>query len=418
MTAGTVQRIAIVGGGPAGLMAAEVLGQHRAFDVTVYDAMPSLGRKFLMAGRGGLNLTHTEPMDTFLARYRERAHVLGPVLAAWTPDDVRQWCEGLGQETFVGSSGRVFPKLMKTSGLLRGWLQRLDQYGVAVRTRHRWLGWEPDGRLRFATPEGPLAIKADATLLALGGGSWARLGSDGAWVTELTAAGIDVAPLLPSNVGVAVPWSDVFRARFEGEPLKRIALSFGGRVSRGEVVITAQGIEGGAVYALTAVLRDHLQTSGHAELQVDLKPDMPVDAVAEQLKRARGKQSMATFLRKTARLSPIAIGLLQECAMGRGVRIGDLQADELAALVKAVALPVTGVGATDKAISTAGGVRFDGLDARFMLARKPGVFVAGEMLDWEAPTGGYLLQACFATGVAAGQGIAEWLAEQDPAASD
>lgn len=393
-------------------MTAEVLSHDGNCDVTVYDAMPSLGRKFLMAGRGGLNLTHNEPMDAFVRRYRERADHLRPLVEAWSPNDVRAWCEALGQETFVGSSGRIFPKIMKASGLLRAWLRRLDGAGVAFKTRHRWSGWDDQNRLRFATPDGDIVAEVDATVFALGGASWSRLGSDGAWVPLLQDKGIVVAPLLPANVGFQIAWSDVFRERFEGQPLKSIAVtSSDGQSARGEAMITGSGVEGGAVYAISAALRDKLQTDGVTTLTIDLKPDVDLATMTSHLAKPRGKQSMATFLRKTVRLSPIAIGVLQEAAFASGQALGNLATEDLAAAIKAVPLAVSGMSAIDRAISSAGGVRFEELDDRLMLRNRPGVFVAGEMLDWEAPTGGYLLQACFATGAAAGKGVCAWLNE-------
>lgn len=397
--------VAIIGGGPAGLMAAEVISGDPRFAVTVYDAMPSMGRKFLMAGRGGLNLTHSEPLEVFLQRYGARAELLRPDVEALSPGDVRAWCEALGQPTYVGSSGRVFPVAMKASGLLRAWLRRLDTGGVQFRPRHRWTGWDGAGQLLFATPAGQVAVRADATVLALGGATWPRLGSDGAWVPILEGIGVQVAPLQPSNSGFQIAWSDVFRGKWQGQPLKGIALSHGGRTVRGEAVVTAAGIEGGAVYALSPSLRDAVLAEGQTTLTVDLKPDVDPAALAAQLGKPRGKQSLATFLRKAARLSPVAIALVQEAAFMDGRRIGALSPEGLAAAIKSVALPVTGVASMARAISSAGGVRFEEIDANFMLRRRPGVFVAGEMLDWEAPTGGYLLQACFATGAAAGRGV-------------
>jgi uncharacterized flavoprotein (TIGR03862 family) len=397
--------VAIIGGGPAGLMAAEVISGDPRLEVKVYDAMPSMGRKFLMAGRGGLNLTHSEPLEVFLQRYGARAEVLRPHVEALSPGDVRAWCEALGQPTYVGSSGRVFPVAMKASGLLRAWLRRLDARGVQFRPRHRWSGWDGAGQLLFETSAGQVAVRADATVLALGGATWPRLGSDGAWVPILDGIGVQVAPLQPSNSGFRIAWSDVFRGKWQGQPLKGIALSHGGRTVRGEAILTAEGIEGGAVYALSASLRDAVLAEGRTTLTVDLKPDMDPAALAAQLGKPRGKQSLATFLRKAARLSPVAIALLRESAFMAGQRTGDLSPERLAAAIKSVALPVTGVAPMARAISSAGGIRFEEIDADFMLRRRPGVFVAGEMLDWEAPTGGYLLQACFATGAAAGRGV-------------
>ena len=385
-------------------MAAEVLVGGGAA-VTVYDRMPSLGRKFLLAGRGGLNLTHSEELEALLGRYGDAEPRLRPAVEAFSPAHVRAWCEGLGQATFVGSSGRIFPRAMKASPLLRAWLRRLDAAGAAFKPRHRWQGWDDDGRLLFAGPQGRVAVRADATVLALGGASWPRLGSDGGWVDALAAAGVMVTPLHPANCGFVVRWSEVFRDRFEGQPLKRIELSFGGRSVRGEALITRNGLEGGGIYALSAPLRDAIAASGEAVLQIDLRPDLTHAALEQRLATPRGKQSMSTFLRKSAALSPAAIGLLRETAS-----LSDLVGAALAARIKAVPVPLAGIAPIARAISTAGGVVFDEIDAHFMLRRRPGTFVAGEMLDWEAPTGGYLLQAAFATGAAAARGALQWLA--------
>jgi uncharacterized flavoprotein (TIGR03862 family) len=397
--------VAVIGAGPAGLMAAEVLAQGGA-KVTVCDAMASAGRKFLMAGRGGLNLTHSEPLPAFLARYRDAAPKLQSAINALPPDRLRAWCEGLGQETFVGSSGRVFPNSFKASPLLRAWLRRLDAACVRFALRHRWTGWDEDGRLLFETPEGRRAVEARATVLALGGASWPRLGSDGGWVELLAAKGIVISPLRPANCGFAVAWSEVFRDRFEGQPLKNVELKFGARTERGEAVITKSGIEGGAIYALSAELREAILRSGEAMLHIVLRPDLDDGALAARLSTPRGKQSVSNFLRKALQLSPVAIGLLQEASGGSAAR---LSPRELAALVNAVPIKLTGIAPIARAISTAGGISLDELDADHMLRRLPGVFAAGEMLDWEAPTGGYLLQASFATGAAAGRGALRWL---------
>jgi uncharacterized flavoprotein (TIGR03862 family) len=400
--------IAVIGAGPAGLMAAETLAQGGA-GVTVFDAMPSVGRKFLMAGRGGLNLTHSEPLDAFMARYREAAPKLVSSIEAFPPDRLRAWCEELGQPTFIGSSGRVFPKALKASPLLRAWLRRLASSGVSISLRHRWIGWDDGGRLVFETPAGPRAIEAQATVLALGGASWPRLGSDGSWAEILREKGVHVSPLKSANCGFAVNWSDIFRERFEGEPLKGIALSFGERSVRGEAVITRDGIEGGAVYALSAELREAILKSGTATLHIALRPDIATGDLVRRLSAPRGKQSVSNWLRKAAALSPAGIGLLQEAAIASSVSLASLNPEKLAGLINAVPLQLTGVAPITRAISSAGGIAFDELDAGFMLRRLPGVFAAGEMLDWEAPTGGYLLQACFATGVAAGEGALKWL---------
>jgi uncharacterized flavoprotein (TIGR03862 family) len=388
-------------------MAAEVLAQGGAA-VTVYDRMPSLGRKFLLAGRGGLNLTHSEDIEQLLARYGEAQPHLRPAIEALSPAVLRAWCEALGQPTFVGSSGRVFPRAMKASPLLRAWLRRLVGAGVAFAPRHHWRGWDADGRLIFATPRGEVAVTADAAVLALGGASWPRLGSDGGWADVLAAVGVAVAPLRPANCGFLVRWSDVFRDRFEGQPLKRIALTFGGRSVRGEALITRGGLEGGGIYALSASLRDAIAAFGSALLQIDLRPDLTPVALERRLAAPRGKQSLSTFLRKAAALSPAAIGLLRETS---APPLSELAGAALAARIKAVPIPLVGVAPIARAISTAGGVAFDELDRHFMLRRRPGTFIAGEMLDWEAPTGGYLLQAAFATGAAAGRGALNWLAE-------
>ncbi|WJR75426.1 TIGR03862 family flavoprotein [Bradyrhizobium sp. NP1] len=400
--------VAVIGAGPAGLMAAEVLAQGGA-RVTVYDAMPSAGRKFLMAGRGGLNLTHSEPLPQFLARYREAAPRLEAAIDAFPPDALRGWCQALGEETFVGSSGRVFPKSFKASPLLRAWLRRLGASGVQFAFRQHWTGWDGDGRLLFEGPEGTRAVAADATVLALGGASWPRLGSDGAWTAILTAKGIAISPLRPANSGFTVAWSDLFRDRFAGQPLKGVALSFGGRSIRGEAVVTRSGIEGGAIYALSAELREAVAASGAAMLRVALKPDLDHDTLAARLSMPRAKQSFSNFLRKALQLSPVAIGLLQETAKMSGISLSSLSAAGLADLVNAVPVRLDGVAPIARAISSAGGIAFDALDADFMLRHLAGVFAAGEMLDWEAPTGGYLLQASFATGAAAGRGALRWL---------
>ncbi|MFC4933924.1 MULTISPECIES: NAD(P)/FAD-dependent oxidoreductase [Bradyrhizobium] len=402
--------VAVIGAGPAGLMAAEVLAQGGA-SVTVYDAMPSAGRKFLMAGRGGLNLTHSEPLADFLPRYREAMPHLRDAIEAFPPDALRDWSAGLGQQTFIGSSGRVFPKTFKASPLLRAWLRRLDAAGVQFAFRHRWAGWDEQGRLEFQTPDGTRAVAGSATVLALGGASWPRLGADGAWGDLLAAKGITVSKLRPANSGFTVAWSDVFRDRFEGQPLKGVALTIGARTVRGEAMITRAGIEGGAIYALSAELRDAVLGIGQATLTIALRPDLDTAALTTRLSGTRGKQSLANFLRKAAQVSPVGIGLMQEAAIASGRSLAAFSPAELAHLINAIPIQLTGVASIDRAISTAGGIAFDELDDHFMLRKLPGVFAAGEMLDWEAPTGGYLLQASFATGAAAGRGVLEWLAQ-------
>jgi hypothetical protein len=400
--------IAVIGAGPSGLMAAEVLAQGGA-GVTVYDAMPSAGRKFLMAGRGGLNITHSETLPAFLPRYREAMPLLAPAIAEFSPDRLRAWSEALGQPTFVGSSGRVFPQAFKASPLLRAWLRRLDAMGAQFKLRHRWTGWDEDGRLLFQTADGRHAADANATVLALGGASWPRLGSDGAWVETLGSKGVAISPLRSANCGFTVAWSDIFRERFEGQPLKGIELSFGSHRVRGEALITRTGIEGGAVYALSADLREAIIGSGQVTLHIKLRPELKIDELVARLSAPRGKQTFSNFLRKAAHLSPVAIGLLQEAAIASGASLSSLSTASLAGLINAVPIKLTGTAPIARAISTAGGIAFDELNPDFMIRRLPGVFAAGEMLDWEAPTGGYLLQASFATGAAAGRGALKWL---------
>jgi uncharacterized flavoprotein (TIGR03862 family) len=406
--ASSQNQVAVIGAGPAGLMAAEMLAQGGAY-VTVYDAMPSAGRKFLMAGRGGLNLTHSEPLPEFLTRYREAMPRLAPAIDAFTPDTLRAWSEALGQPTFVGSSGRVFPGAFKASPLLRAWLRRLDAAGVQFALRHRWTGWDEQGRLLFETPDGQRTVDANAIVLALGGASWPRLGSTGAWVATLAAKGVAISPLRPANCGFTVAWSDIFRDRFEGQPLKGAALSFGSHTVRGEAMITKTGIEGGAIYALSADLREAVIESGQATLHIALRPDLELKDLIARLSAPRGKQSFSNWLRKAAHLSPVAIGLLQEAAFAADESLSSLSTENLAGLINAVPIELTGAFPIVRAISTAGGISFDELDADFMIRRLPGVFAAGEMLDWEAPTGGYLLQASFATGAAAGRGALRYL---------
>jgi uncharacterized flavoprotein (TIGR03862 family) len=390
---------AIIGGGPAGLMAAEVLARA-GVTVTVYDQMPSVGRKLLMAGRGGLNLTHAEPLPVFLSRYGIARAWLEPTIRAFPPEALVAWCNDLGQPTFTGSSARIFPVAMKASPLLRAWLRRLADLGVRFRTRHRWAGWNAAGDLQFDAPGGPTRDHPSVTVLALGGASWPRLGSDAAWTAHLPGL---VAPFQPANCGFLVNWSAHFRTGFAGRPLKRLSIRFGSDTVRGEAVITATGLEGGVIYALSARLREAIHAHGDAEIEVDLRPDLSLTALRERLGGPRRSQSLANTLRKQAGLAPEAIGLLQE-ALHTGA-----DATNLPALIKALPLRLSAPAPIARAISSAGGIRAAMLDPALMLRDRAGVFACGEMLDWEAPTGGYLLQACFSTGAAAASGALSWL---------
>ncbi|MFC5068437.1 NAD(P)/FAD-dependent oxidoreductase [Flaviflagellibacter deserti] len=396
--------VAIIGAGPAGLIASERLAQAGR-TVAIYDRMPSPARKFLIAGRGGLNLTHSEPLDRFLDRYGSSRQRLGPVIRAFTPDNLRAWAADLGEPTFVGSSGRVFPKSFKASPLLRVWLRRLAALGVTLHSRHSWTGWSSNGGLTFRTPDGQVSTQPRATLLALGGASWPKLGSDGGWAGLLTAKGVEITPFAPSNSGVRVAWSEQFVSRFAGEPVKRVSLTLGDMSVTGEMMVTDRGLEGGAIYALSPPIRSAL-AAGEAVLTVDLKPDLAEAEIASRLDLPRRGETASNFLRKKIALSPVQIGLLRESA-GR-----DLPSNPkaLARLIKAAPLKLDGVQGLERAISTAGGVAWDAMDGNFMLHALPGTFVAGEMIDWDAPTGGYLLQASFSTGVAAANGITNWLA--------
>lgn len=386
-------------------MAAEILATA-GHQVTVYDQMPTPGRKFLLAGRGGLNLTHSEPLEHFISRYGAAADWLTPSLQAFSPAALRVWCEGLGQETYIGSSGRVFPRAMKASPLLRAWRQRLDALGVRFMPRHRWLGWEQNA-LRFHNGEQQNTIVTpDATLLALGGASWPKLGSDGGWVDILAAETIAIAPLCPANCGFIVPWSDHFRSRFAGQPLKPVTITIGSVSRQGEAIITAEGLEGGVIYALSALMRDTIAQQGQATITLDLRPTMPLTALTTKLQAPRSNQSLSTYLRK-AGLSPLLIGLLRETTAPD--KLAQASPAALAALLKAIPLTLTASSGLERAISTAGGIERMAVNADFMLHQRPGTFVAGEMLDWEAPTGGYLLQACLSTAVQAANGIMRWL---------
>ena len=412
----SVKRIVVIGGGPAGLMAAEVLSAA-GMKVEVFDAMPSVGRKFLLAGRGGLNLTHSEAPDRFLARYGARRQDVGTWLEEFGPQQLRDWAQGLGVDTFVGSSGRVFPREMKAAPLLRAWLHRLRAAGAVFHARHRWLGWNADGTLRIATSAGELKVGADTTVLALGGGSWKRLGSDGAWLPLLAGRGIDVQPLRPANCGFDVSWSEHLRQRFAGEPVKTVSAAFvapdGSRIELdGEFLITEHGIEGSLIYALSAPLRDCIEATGSAVLFLDLAPGRDLQRLTDDLAHPRGRDSLSRHLRRRAGIAGVKSALLHECAAAE-----DLATPErLAAIIKALPLRLVSPRPLDEAISSAGGVDFAALDNNLMLRALPGVFCAGEMLDWEAPTGGYLLTACFASGHAAGRGVLRWLGRVQPAA--
>ena len=402
-------RIAIVGGGPAGLAAAETLACAGA-GVDLFDAMPSLGRKFLMAGRGGLNLTHSEPLDRFLTRYGERQAELAPLVRDYPPQALRDWALGLGVETFVGTSGRVFPREMKAAPLLRAWVHRLRALGVATHARHRWTGWDETGRLRFATPDGASTHAARAVVLALGGASWARLGSDGAWASMLQERGVGIAPLKPANCGFDIGWSDFFREKFAGTPLKNVQASCmaadGTRLQRrGEFVISGHGVEGSLIYALSAALRDRIERDGQAVLTLDLLPDHTPERVLADVAHPRGARSLSSHLQSRVGIAGVKAALLREALDKPAMQ----DAQRLARAIKALPLILKAARPMDEAISTAGGVRFEALDGNFMLGQLPGVFCAGEMLDWEAPTGGYLLTGCIASGRAAAQGVLRWL---------
>lgn len=396
--------VAIIGGGPAGLMAAEVVSAQ-GVQVDVYDSMPSVGRKLLMAGKSGLNITHSDPFEVFVAKYGKRRAQIEPLLKNFGANELRAWVHGFGIETFIGTSGRVFPVGMKASPLLRAWLRKLDAAGVKFHVRHKWLGCNQDKSLKFLTPDGEKAVHADAVVLALGGGSWSRLGSDGAWVPWLEQAGAKVEALRPSNCGFDVAWSPHFREKFDGHPVKSVVLSFGEFRQQGEFIITKEGVEGGLIYTASAMLRDEIEANGEAVMYLDLKPDRTLEWLKEKLARPRGKRSLATYLEKSLGIHGVKAGLLREFVS----KDDFMNSERLAELIKALPVPLVAPRPLDEAISSAGGVTFESLDEHLMLRTMPGVFCAGEMLDWEAPTGGYLLTACFSSGYAAGNGVLKWL---------
>jgi uncharacterized flavoprotein (TIGR03862 family) len=403
-----VGTVVIIGGGPAGLMAAEAAVINGA-RVDLYDAMPSIGRKFLLAGKGGLNLTHSEPLERFLARYGDRRTKIESSVRSFSPDLVRAWAHELGVDTFIGSSGRMFPSDLKAAPLLRAWLRRLRQAGVRFHVRHRWSGWDEEGRLRFLTEEGMSLVQADAVVLAMGGGSWPQLGSDGAWTQILAERQVPIAPLKPANCGFDVRWSEHFRTRFAGSPVKTVALvvkTADGTMIRhmGEFVVTVNGVEGGIVYMGSAPVREVIAEEGLATVYLDLAPDRTLSQLEQALSRPRGKRTIATHLKRCAGIAGVKAGLLREIVPH------DVLADPVRAATAIKSLPLTLVAPRplEEAISTAGGLSFEALDDNLMLRALPGVFCAGEMLDWEAPTGGYLLTACFATGRRAGIKAAQW----------
>lgn len=404
--------IAIIGGGPAGLMAAEA-ANAAGVPVTLYDAMASAGRKFLLAGKGGLNLTHSEPSERFLSRYGARREDIAPLLSSFGPDALRIWARGLGIETFVGSSGRVFPTDLKAAPLLRAWLRRLRQAGVRFHMRHRWIGWDEQGALCFATPKETRSVQADAVVLALGGGSWPRLGSDASWVPLLAARGLHIAPLLPANCGFDVGWSEHFLKKFARHPVKSVAVVVRNGDDaesrhRGEFVITETGVEGGVIYTVSSALRDELLVKGAATLYLDLAPDRDIHHLTRDLSKPRGKRTMATHLQRQAHIEGVKAGLLREVIVEEDLR----DPARLALVIKRLPLRLVAPRPLEEAISTAGGVVFESLDNQLMIRACPGLFCAGEMLDWEAPTGGYLLTACLASGRVAGAAAAAFIEQQ------
>lgn len=408
-TANVPALVTIIGAGPAGLMAAEVLS-NAGIRVQVFDAMPSVGRKFLLAGIGGLNLTHSEPLEAFITRYAEQKDALAKIIRAWGAPEIRAWAQDLGVETFVGTSGRVFPVSMKAAPLLRAWLHRLRERGVQFHMRHRWVGWDACGNLLFEAPSAQVNIQSKATILALGGASWPRLGSDGAWVSVLQSRGVGIAALKPANCGFDTPpWTEHFKTRFSGQPFKLVSIQIPGTdfKRKGEFVATATGVEGSLIYAAAALLREQIAAQGSAIFQLDLLPDMPLDNVQKEVSHPRGARSLSSHLNSRLRLDGIKLGILYEL-LGKEAMHG---AARLAAAIKALPVKVVAPRPISEVISTAGGVRFDAMNSRFMLNGLPGVFCAGEMLDWEAPTGGYLLTAAMATGRVTAQGALDYLVE-------
>ena len=417
MPATHARPVVVIGGGPAGLMAAETISAA-GVAVALFDAMPSPGRKFLLAGIGGLNLTHAEAAPAFNARYGERAAQLTPLLERFDAAAIRDWASGLGIDTFVGSSGRVFPTGMKAAPLLRRWLQRLRAQGVTLHVRHRWLGWDDAGALRFDTPGGEITVDASATVLALGGGSWARLGSDGRWVELLQQRGIEVAPLRPANCGFDIDWSQLLRDRFAGTPLKPVLLHYRNRdgidiAARGELIVTRHGIEGGVIYAHAAALRDLIERDGRADIALDLAPDRTLEKLTTELSKPRGRHSLSKHLQARAGIDGVKASLVREVLSAEQM----YDTATLAATIKSLPLRLRATRPLDEAISSAGGVRFDALDQSLMAHTQPGLFCAGEMVDWEAPTGGYLLSACLASGRRAGAGVLQWLEKSADASS-
>ncbi|WP_135075506.1 TIGR03862 family flavoprotein [Terasakiella sp. SH-1] len=395
------KKIAIIGGGPAGLMAAEQLVGHSGLEIHLFDAMPSLGRKFLMAGKSGMNITHSEEFSIFLSRYHDGGKRLEDIIADFTPNDIRNWVHELGIDTFIGSSGRVFPTDFKAAPLLRNWLKSLRNKGLHTHVRHRWAGWRKEA-LWFETPNGPYNFQADATILALGGASWPKLGSDGHWQGLLN---LPIHPFKPSNCGFLVNWSDPFKEKFAGSPIKPVILHADQQQVKGEFVISADGIEGSAIYTMSRTLRLELEEKGKATLYLDLCPDRSLEKLSTALNKPRGAKSISTHIKRASGLSGAKAGLLRECLDKNNFT----DMNKLADGIKRLPVPLTGMRPIDEAISCAGGVSFDALDDHLMVQQQPGLFLCGEMLNWDAPTGGYLLTACLALGKRAGLGVLQWV---------